>query len=336
MGTTINGPLPASARQPKVGDRVIVRRLLPDTPGHLTDVIGHVLSLNPLVVRPQSVGGFVSDAEAVEIPAELIQVVKVLPPRRVRNSEIRAVELATAHAFPGIEHIEVDGWLLRAGDGITERSNSAAPLGASAGLAEVPEAAIREFYQRHQLPACILIPDRIAPAALQFARAHRWTFGPEIVVMTRPLQPQPVELPAGFHFEVLDKPTQDWLDLYHFRGVPLPEHALFLLHKEIEGRLGFGAIRTDHGEIVAITRGTITAGGNEQYLGYSAVEVAEAYRRRSLATALGNAMLSWGAENGAPQAYLQVISTNEAALKLYDKLGFIEHHRQRYAHAPVD
>ncbi|WP_047241529.1 N-acetylglutamate synthase, CG3035 family [Corynebacterium epidermidicanis] len=313
----------------------MVRRRLPDTPGHLTDVIGHVVSLDPLVVRPQSVGGFVSDAETVEIPAELIQVVKVLPPRRVRNSEIRAVEIATAAAFPGIEHVEIDGWLLRAGDGITERSNSAAPLGASAGFSPVPIAAIQDFYQRHGLPPSILVPDRIAPTALQFARASGWSFGPEIVVMTRSLQPAPsFSPPAGFHFEVLDAPTPDWLDLYHFRGQPLPEHALRLLQQEIEGHLGFGAIRSDSGEIVAITRATITAGGDEQYLGYSAVEVAAAYRRRGLASALGAAMLSWGAQMGATQAYLQVVATNEAGLGLYDKLGFTEHHRHRYAHSP--
>ncbi|MDU0479010.1 GNAT family N-acetyltransferase [Staphylococcus chromogenes] len=335
LDTTIKREGAHSGAHPKIGDRVIVRRILPDTPGHLTDVIGHVESLNPLRVRPQSVGGFLSDAPIVEIPEELIQVIKVLPPRRVRNSEIRAVEVATAHAFPGIEHVEVDGWLLRAGDGITERSNSAAPLGASAGLSPVPIQAIIDFYRRHQLEPCLLIPNRIAPAALRFAHTHGWRFGPEIVVMTRPLQKKPYELPEGFHLEVSSLPTPDWLDLYHFRGEPLPAQALKFLQQEIDGHLGFGAIRADSGEIVAITRATVTTANDVQYLGYSAVEVSPAFRRRGLASALGNAMLSWGANQGATQAYLQVISTNDAAIGLYEKLGFIEHHRHRYAHAPA-
>lgn len=308
----------------KVGDRVIVRRRLPGTPGHLSDVIGHVLSVSPLRVRPQSVGGFVSDADFVEIPADLIQVVKVLPPRRVRNSEIRAIEVATAKAFPGIEHTWVDGWLLRAGDGITERSNSAAPLGASAGTSSVPLAEIRSFYERHGLPNRLLIPDRIAPTALRLAESSGWTFGPDILVMTRSLA-LPLALREDLHFEILDQPDDAWLELYHFRGRPLPPAALELLRTQIDGQMCFGRILID-GETVAITRGTLTDG----FLGYSAVEVSPAFRRQGLGTALGECMLNWGLEHGATKAYLQVLASNTIGIGLYEKLGFIEHHRHRY------
>lgn len=309
----------------KVGDRVIVRRHLPDTPGHLTDVIGHVISVSPLRVRPQSVGGFVSTSDFVEIPSELIQVIKVLPPRRVRNSEIRAIEVATAKAFPGVEHTWVDGWLLRAGDGITERSNSAAPLGPSAGLSAVPLAAIQDFYQRHNLPARMLLPDRIAPAATRFATSAGWEFGPDIIVMTRSLA-EPVELRDDLRFEILDQPDDAWLELYHFRGQPLPPQALELLRTQIDGHMCFGRI-LNGSETVAITRGTLTDG----FLGYSAVEVAPAFRRQGLGTALGQCMLNWGLTNGAHTAYLQVLGTNDAGIGLYEKLGFIEHHRHRCA-----
>lgn len=308
----------------KVGDRVIVRRRLPETPGHLTDVIGHVVSLSPLIVRPQSVGGLVSSALTVEIPDELIQVVKVLPPRRVRNSDIRAVEVATAKAFPGIHHTWVGGWLLRAGDGITERSNSAAPLGASAGLTPIPLDEIRAFYTRHDLPARILVPERIAPNAARLAGTSEWLAGPEIVVMTRELDSAPAV--PDLRFEILEQPDEAWLDLYHFRGEPLPEHALELLRTQIDGQMCFGRILSPAGETVAITRGTLTDG----YLGYSAVEVASAYRRRGLATALGNRMLAWGIEHGATHAYLQVLASNVAGIGLYEKLGFVEHHRHFY------
>ena len=97
---------------PNVGDRVIVRRQLGDAQGYLTDVIGHVLSVEPLVVRPQSVGGLESSAEAVAIDEDSVVALRVLPARRVRNSDIRAVEVATAKAFPGLEHVWCGGWLL--------------------------------------------------------------------------------------------------------------------------------------------------------------------------------------------------------------------------------
>ena len=69
-------------RAPQLGDRVIVRRHVPGSAGHLSDIIGHVLDLDPLTVRPQAVGGLPSDKDAVVIPAEQVQVCKVLPPRR--------------------------------------------------------------------------------------------------------------------------------------------------------------------------------------------------------------------------------------------------------------
>jgi len=320
--------------QVNVGDRVVVRRLLPDTPGHLSDIIGHVLSVDPLIVRPQAVGGFESSAEAVEIAASLIKVVKKLSPRRVRNSDIRAVEVATAKAFPGIEHTWADGgqWLMRAGDGITERSNSAAPLGTSAGFDAVPLAEITAFYARHDLPVRLLIPERIGAPAEKLINAGGWDLGPEIIVMTRSLTDVPEVNAGDLSFRIDDQPDADWLDLYHFRGRALPVHALELLREQIDGRMGFARLLTPNGETVAITRGTLTESGDgRRWLGYSAVEVAAAYRRRGLGTRLGQEMLHWGAASGADGAYLQVIASNAAGRALYTKLGFVEHHRHRYA-----
>lgn len=317
-------------KPPKIGDRVIVRRRLPGTPGHVSDIIGHVLELDPFTVRPQAVGGLPSQKEAVVIPAQLVEVCKVLPPRTVRNSDIRAVEQATAAAFPGIKHIWHNGWLLRAGDGITERSNSAAPLGGSAGLTPVPLNEIREFYRQQNLPTRILLPDRIARSAERACAT--WKRGADIVVMTRSLAAlNPIDLPKGFAFRVDDQPDEAWLNMYHFRGKPLPAHALNLLRSTIDGHMSFGRL-TYGDETVAITRGTVTSSEDgRMWLGYSAVEVVPAYRRRGLGTALGNAMLHWGQSCGASSAYLQVIAANTAGIGLYNTLGFIEHHRHRYA-----
>lgn len=290
----------------QVGDRIVVRQ-------EEFDTIGHVLSVDPLIVRPHARGGLPSNAEPVRIDNPLM--IKRLSPRTVRNADIRAIEVATAKAFPGIEHTWCGQWLLRAGDGVTERSNSAAPLGPQALFTPVPYEEIKEFYRRHNLPALILVPERIAPAILGD--------GPEIIVMTHPLDN--VSEINGVHAEFLDQPDDDWLELYHFRGKALPRHALELLRTTIDGRMCFGRLKRD-GKTVAITRGTITDG----YLGYSAVEVAPEYRRQGLATELGAAMLAWGKAHGAHTAYLQVIESNAAGIGLYHKLGFVEHHRHKY------
>src|SRR5699024_11241532 len=72
-------------------------------------------------------------------------------------------------------------------------------------------------------------------------------------------------------------PTRRSSDLsrYHFRGQPLPEHALELLRKRIDGTLGFAQVRIG-GTLAAITRATITTtASGRSFLGYSAVERSE-------------------------------------------------------------
>lgn len=314
-----------------IGERVVCRRRFDDT---FSDVIGHVIALDPLTIRPQEVGGYPSDLPAVEIPEEQIYVVKKLSPRRIRNSDIRHVETAYAKAFPGTDHRwSTDGqWLMRAGDGITERSNSATPLGRAAGFTALPLDEITAFYQSHDLPVRLHIPERIGKAAEQVVGLDGWELGPEILVMTRVLRDLPSVPANGFSVSIDAQPDDDWLELYHFRGEKLPVDALRALYDEIDGTMAFARLRNAEGQTVAITRATITESTDETtWLGYSAVEVAEDFRRRGLGTLLGAEVLAWGARQGAEKAYLQVISTNEAGIALYDKLGFIEHHRHRYA-----
>lgn len=325
------------SHNPKIGDRVVVRRRIEGAEGadvHWTDVIGHVMGLDPLVVRPQSIGGMPSEAEGIEIPEQQLEVVKILSPRTIRNSDIRAVEVATAKAFPGLINEWSGGWLLRAGDGITERSNSASPLGPTTGFDPVPMEAVEEFYARHDLPVRLHIPERIGKPAQKVISADpdAWTMGSEILVMSKPLSTiDSVDLPEGLSFRVDEQPDDEWLNMYHFRGQALPPQALELLRTKIDGVMGFARLITAEGQTVAITRATITSAESRTFLGYSAVEVAPAYRRRGLGTALGARIQQWGADMGAEEAYLQVISANEAGIGLYTKLGFTEHHRHRYA-----
>lgn len=315
-----------------LGDRVVVRRYLDGPGSHLTDIIGHVLSLEPLVVRPQQVGGLPSTAPAIEIPSEHVQVLKRLSPRRVRNSDIRAVEVATAKAFPGREQMLISGWLARAGADIAERSNSATPIGHSAGFQPVPLDELREFYHARGMPVQLLVPERIGKPAEKLVGG--WSVGPEIITMTRELDDDSSReggRKTTLTFRVDDQPDEDWLAMYHFRGQPLPEDALRDIAARIDGTIAFGRLVSPSGETVAVTRGTITESDDDRvWLGYSAVEVAPRWRRRGVGTQLGTEMLKWGREGGATHAYLQVLGSNEAGLGLYSKLGFVEHHRLRY------
>ncbi len=82
--------------------------------------------------------------------------------------------------------------------------------------------------------------------------------------------------------------------------------------------------------MVAVARGVLT----DDWLGVTAVTVAERARRGGLATSLTRALQSWAVDAGARWCYLQVVSGNAPARALYRRLGFIEHHRYHYRRPP--
>lgn len=148
----------------EVGDRVVARREYAG--GVKSDVIGHVQSLDPLVIRPQQVGGYPSDKEAVEIAPDELKIIKKLSPRTIRNSDIRHVEEAIASAYPEAhQRWSADGqWLMRASGSV--------PLGPSAGFTPMPTTEILD----HAGPR-LLLPERIGKNGLP----HSHPVGPEQV-----------------------------------------------------------------------------------------------------------------------------------------------------------
>jgi N-acetylglutamate synthase len=90
----------------------------------------------------------------------------------------------------------------------------------------------------------------------------------------------------------------------------------------------FAAVRCEPepAPLAAVARGVLVEG----WLCVTAVTVDERYRRRGLATAVMAGLGAWARERGAHSCVLQVAGANEAALALYERLGFTEHHRYHY------
>lgn len=60
------------------------------------------------------------------------------------------------------------------------------------------------------------------------------------------------------------------------------------------------------------------------------VAVQEENRRTGLASKIMNASVAWAIDQGAEWQFIQVLGTNEAAIELYEGLGFSERYRYRY------
>jgi N-acetylglutamate synthase len=272
----------------------------------LTDVIGHLLAVEP-TVRVRTKRGDVVDVALGDVVA-----IKSLAAAPVRTVDIRNLEHAAALAWPGVEQQWLNGWLLRFGHGSTRRANSAVPLDLSVSADMAP---IIDWYAARGVPPLAAAPDRLlrVPEGLPVDA--------ESLVMICDLAPSTLQ--SASTVMLASRPDDEWLRLYR-RPVPVD-----VLTAVMDGELAFATLPG-----AAVGRAAITASPDgTRWLGLSAVHVVKEARRRGFARILCTELLEWGADHGAGRAYVQVLIDNTAATRLFESVGFTVHHRSRYVRA---
>ena len=95
---------------------------------------------------------------------------------------------------------------------------------------------------------------------------------------------------------------------------------------------GCGMVIKQRGKLLALGMAQIEDG----WAGLYNIETRTEYRRSGLARRLVIELLTWAERHGAAASYLQVTAANEAAIPLYQSLGFIEAYRYWYRALPED
>jgi len=287
---------------PALGTRVMVRYRRPEgSVPPLTDAVGHLLAVEP-VVRLQTKTGAVVECS----PADVV-VVRVLTFAPVRTSDIRALEHAAAKAWPGVEHAWLEGWLLRAGPptskGTGLPANSAVPLDMSARLSTIP--AIVAWYEHRGLTPRLAIPDRLLSAPTGSTGEHPESVLVRDVTDMAAGEPDPsVTLSAC--------PHDAWLQTF---GHDIDVDVLTAVS---DGELMFGA----HPGAAAARAAVTEAPDGTRWVGLSAIRGTD----DPAATALCEALLAWGVGRGATRGYVAVPDTDANT----GWLGFRLHHHRRY------
>lgn len=227
---------------------------------------------------------------------------------------VTQLELRCADAWPALVDERLGQWRLRAAEGFTGRANSALTTGDPGRPVRDALAAISDFAARHDIRPAAHVT--VGSATERHIRAAGWQLaedhpgGAESAVMTGPL---PEGEPLG---EVLDKPSPQWWQEAVGEPTAAQRHVL-----GTGPLLGFGYV-----EDAAVVRGCVV----DSTLHISRLAVRPELRRQGAARRLLAALGGWARECGARDAVLQVAVHNKAAIRLYEGLGFTEHHRYRY------
>lgn len=236
----------------------------------------------------------------------------------------RQLEPLSANAWPALQRRWLDGWLLGNSGGITDRANSALPLGDGGTLGldarlDVVEAAYRAWH----LPVRVKLSPASAEAldALLVERYGDWLKGPVLVqtaaltdVLARTQPP-----PAPYQVAVRPRLGEDWHAAYaHSEGHSGRSRRI---RAEIMRRIALPtgyALAVADGQIVAVGLGVV----EDNWLGIFCMTTLAGHRRNGLARGLLHALANWAAPLGATRAWLQVNHDNEAAQALYGGSGF--------------
>ena len=284
-----------------VGLRVVVRRLVRGETGPsggpaMTDVLGVCTAWGDGLCVVAADGGPVS------IPIPDIVSGKPVPPRPSARHRVspRDAELHSLSMWPDVPTRPLGEWLLRSDVTPEKIARAGSVLAMGDPGRPYPDAAaeVIAYYSGLQRPAWAqVVVDSEADRELV---ALGW-------VKARPTEADSVyQLVAVSRLQrLLPAPGEVELDLDEPRAVAT-----------------IGS--------VARARGALDG----DWLGLHDIWVSPDARRQGLAQRVLAELVDWGASRGATTAYLQVRSDNEAALALYERLGFVTHHVYRYLAAP--
>lgn len=238
---------------------------------------------------------------------------------------IHRLEETSLNAWPSLQQILYDGWILRFANGYTKRANSVNPV--YRGTIDIYEKIARceQIYVYKNLTPVFRITPITYPENLDEILAKAGFEKKDVVsVQVMDLisfQPQTASCVRWEDF------SQNWLNNYVcLSGIPLKEQeSLASILRNIPSKKCFAVLLKENW-VVSCGLGVL----ENQYIGLFEIITAKTEQRKGYGKELILNILDWAKQNDAKKAYLQVVMNNEPALNLYSKLGFKEAYQYFY------
>lgn len=236
------------------------------------------------------------------------------------SDTISLLDELAANAWPAMVQQGLDGWRLRASDGVTRRANSVLSAGRgpaySGWLVDV-----ESFYRRRRLPMRFQISPASPPELDSLLQRQGYRVDAETSVMaaTTATVCERTRGASRFSLHANGGITARWLDAFlRIERFPQDRRPAY---ERILGTIGPPAcfvLLHDGPQDVGVGMSVAERG----WAGIFCVATAEHYRRQGVANQIMSALADWSQHQGARNLYLQVVATNAPAVSLYSKLAF--------------
>lgn len=240
------------------------------------------------------------------------------------SDEVFALEVISANAWPASVLQTVDGWQLRYHRGVTSRANAVWPLSVAEDSGLLERIALAEaFYRRWNVPSKFKIPCIPATKPLDTLLDERgYAIESNTLVQTASIDMVQSYLKSASWSDKLhltETFDPNWFATYR-QAEQISDHEASMRQQILQSigpRTAYVSVQMA-AQTIGVGVGVVERG----WLGIFSLSVQPSFRRQGAAKAIMSRLIEWGHQQGATQAYLQVMAQNQAAQALYKGLGF--------------
>lgn len=244
-----------------------------------------------------------------------------------RSKQMREIEELSMNALPALQMQIYDGWILRFADGYTKRANSINPIYSSYEEVNTKIEASELPYKKRNIKVVYKITPLASPSNLdQILETLEYRLVGTTSVQLMSLADLEVSSATNV-FIYNEMPEARFDEFCRLNNICEKDQPIF--KKVLENIIPttcFIFLTDERESVLACGLGVL----ERDYIGLFNIVTDEGFRNQGHGAKLIRNLLYWGKENGAKNAYLQVVLTNEPALNLYAKLGFKEQYRYWY------